>query len=226
VFPPGVCVRQGRQADAQLGVLLLPFMGRDDIYRKYDFGEPWNGPHNRLLESEDAGMVHLPDRGEGGRKPRPSDQLRRSDGARDGMARLQVPPAEELTAGTSRTILLVEVADSDIHWMEPRDPEVRGSGRIAGGSCEPFTSHHVAESTGSILSPEVGTWRWPTARYTSFVAGFSIDDAKSLLTSAVVAPSISRVRRADAAGRQAPLDHVNRSAAVLSLVCRAIVAWP
>ena len=33
-------------------VLILEIMSREDIYQKYDFSEPWNGPHNSRLAAQ------------------------------------------------------------------------------------------------------------------------------------------------------------------------------
>jgi hypothetical protein len=30
-------------------VLILPQLGRDDLYGEYRFDEPWNGPNNKAL---------------------------------------------------------------------------------------------------------------------------------------------------------------------------------
>ena len=30
-------------------VLLLPYLDRSDLYKAYDFTEPWDGPNNRKL---------------------------------------------------------------------------------------------------------------------------------------------------------------------------------
>jgi len=89
-----------------------------DLYREYRFDEPWNSPHNRRL----AGRI--------------GEFYRRKGVDPDGTYRTSfvavVGPETawpgagctrkgDLVDGPSRTILLVEMADSGIDWMEPRD---------------------------------------------------------------------------------------------------------
>ena len=46
LIAPRVCLRPTRQASPQLRVLILPFLGRTDLYHRYRFTEPWNSEHN------------------------------------------------------------------------------------------------------------------------------------------------------------------------------------
>ena len=48
----------------------------------------------------------------------------------------------EATDGTSNTILVVELADSNIHWMEPRDLDVRSLPKRING-LSGISSKHV-----------------------------------------------------------------------------------
>jgi hypothetical protein len=101
-------------------VLMLPYFEMQELYNQYRFDEPWNGPNNRKL----ADKIHSPifqcpggpdhERttntnyvvvvGEG--TAFPSDTGRQLADFHDGV---------------ENTILLLEIANSDIHWMEPRD---------------------------------------------------------------------------------------------------------
>ncbi len=98
-------------------VLMLPYVDEQALYDRYDFDEPWNGPNNRKLADEVAWAY-------------------RCSGADDAMTmtnyvavvgpRTVWPGAEgvgkqDIPDGAATTIMLVEVADADIHWMEPRD---------------------------------------------------------------------------------------------------------
>ena len=33
-------------------MLILPFLGGEEVYAKYDFNEPWNGSNNSRLQAE------------------------------------------------------------------------------------------------------------------------------------------------------------------------------
>ena len=101
-------------------VLILPFIDQVQLYEQYRFDEPWNSPHNSgLANPPHFNMFHCPSGpnmdgsvltdyvvivGDG--TPFPGDDVTTFDDFADGM---------------ENTILLVEIANSDIHWMEPRD---------------------------------------------------------------------------------------------------------
>jgi prepilin-type processing-associated H-X9-DG protein len=97
-------------------VLIMPFYEASSFYSQYDFTEPWNGPNNSTLTSGAwKGYVCPSD-------PFPGNTnyvavvgpgTMWPDGKQAGMS--------EITDGTSNTLMIVEIAHSDIHWMEPRD---------------------------------------------------------------------------------------------------------
>ncbi|MCR4412375.1 MAG: DUF1559 domain-containing protein [Thermoguttaceae bacterium] len=103
-------------------VLILPYLEAMDLYKQYDFNEPWDGPKNRLLAPKMPSVYRCPSAarrdehyitpyvvvtGSGTYWPE-SGSSRLGDGTDD----------------TSKTLLVVEWADSDICWMEPRDPSL------------------------------------------------------------------------------------------------------
>ena len=46
-FPPACLCDENGKPMHSWRVLILPFMDRDDVYKKYSFKERWNGPNNR-----------------------------------------------------------------------------------------------------------------------------------------------------------------------------------
>ncbi len=101
-------------------VLILPFMDGNDLYKKYRFDEPWNSPHNSQLQYDHPRRQYCcpgcPDPGQslftnyvviaGSNTAFPGSQSTRTVDFEDGDA---------------NTILIAEINNSDIHWMEPRD---------------------------------------------------------------------------------------------------------
>lgn len=99
-------------------VLLLPYLEQKRIYDRYDFNEPWDGPNNSALavELNRIWVYQCPTRkilGEtsyvavtGPQTMWPNDKSTKLSDVKD---------------GTNKTIMLVEVHNSGIHWMEPRD---------------------------------------------------------------------------------------------------------
>jgi hypothetical protein len=103
-------------------VLLLPYLHQEEVFQKYRFDEPWNGPNNSKL-ADGINMQHFqcpcsPDFGNslctnyvavvGKETAWPVESTIEFNDIKDGI---------------ENTILLVEIGNSDIHWMEPRDLE-------------------------------------------------------------------------------------------------------
>ncbi len=116
-FPPACTYDAKGRPMHSWRVLLLPFLEETVAYQKYDRTQPWNSPYNlRALQTVDASIFHCP----------------ASHGQPDEASYLAVVGSEtvwpdgqgvrtrQIADGTSRTILLVEVENSGIHWAEPR----------------------------------------------------------------------------------------------------------
>ena len=106
-------------------VLLLPFLEQEPLYKQYRFDEPWDGPNNRKLHDRYSGIYTCPEQIRGA--PR--------DAGRDTSYVVVVGPQTafpgercvsfgDIRDGTTKTVLVVEIKNSGIHWMEPRDLHV------------------------------------------------------------------------------------------------------
>ncbi|HZL90512.1 MAG TPA: DUF1559 domain-containing protein [Pirellulaceae bacterium] len=149
-------------------VLLLPYMEQDALYRRYRFDEPWDGPNNRLLADEIAAVYQCPNERNstkhetnyvavvGPNTPWPGEKPATLKDFKDGMINV---------------ILIVEVHQSGIDCMEPRDldlfslvPRVNPAKGVGISSRHPWkkdmrrTSYgaHVLMADGSVifLGPE------------------------------------------------------------------------
>jgi hypothetical protein len=119
-FPPAYIADANGRPMHSWRVLLLPYLDQQELFARYDFNEPWNGPHNAQLAEEFPTLKIF-------RCPRDS-------GAGTSYAAVIGPRTcwpermpchiRDITDGTSLTLLVVEVHDSGIHWMEPRDLHV------------------------------------------------------------------------------------------------------
>ena len=118
-FPPACLTDTSGRPMHSWRVLLLPYLEQQDLYNRYDFSEPWDGPNNRLLAAEIPRVYCCP-----------SDPQARSSFATSYLA--VVGPAtmwhadtgvafREVTDGSRYTLLVVESNNSGILWMEPRD---------------------------------------------------------------------------------------------------------
>ncbi len=119
-LPPAYVVDANGKPMHSWRVLILPFMDGNDLYKKYRFDEPWNSPHNSQLQYDHPRRQYCcpgcpdPDQSVftnyvvivGPDTPFPGATSTRTGDFDDGEA---------------NTILIAEINNSDIHWMEPRD---------------------------------------------------------------------------------------------------------
>lgn len=153
VFPPAYLADESGQLAHSWRVLLLPFLDEQVLYDKYRFDEPWDGPNNRKLASEIIAVYNCPS-APGTPSTNTSYLLVTGEGS--AWWKDWAPDIPDFPDGTSNTIAVVEVANSGIHWMEPRDLDIsqalRGVNAPA-GLC--IRSHHpggasVAMADGSV----------------------------------------------------------------------------
>jgi prepilin-type processing-associated H-X9-DG protein len=116
-YPPAYTVDKDGNRLHSWRVLLLPFLERRDLYDRLRLDEPWNSPHNLAL-AEGVLCYHCP-------SDRDSSKLDTSYVMVVGPRTISNGPTstslKDITDGTGNTILIVEMSDSGIHWMEPRD---------------------------------------------------------------------------------------------------------
>ncbi|MGZ0163509.1 MAG: DUF1559 family PulG-like putative transporter [Planctomycetales bacterium] len=112
--------------------LILPFMDHHILYEQLRLDEPWDSPHNRLVENRYSlvgneygqlprDMYHCPSDPEGD-KDRPLDaSYFVVTGPGTAWQQDRKVTLTDLVDGAANTIMVIDVADSGIHWMEPRD---------------------------------------------------------------------------------------------------------
>jgi hypothetical protein len=121
-FPPAHLVDAGGKPTHSWRVLITPFLDASPFYNQYRFDEPWDGPHNLELGRRHSSVWHCA-----------SDPFAGTQAGSMSTNYLAVigPGAawngstsvsnDDVTDPTSDTIMIVEVQNSGIHWMEPRD---------------------------------------------------------------------------------------------------------
>ena len=117
-FPPAFVADENGKPMHSWRVLLLPHLERQDLYRRYDFSEPWDGPNNRLLRKEMPEVFRCPS--SHGQDPFSTNYVA-VVGSETAWPGGKSVSHNDIIDGPSDTLLIVEVADSDIDWMEPRD---------------------------------------------------------------------------------------------------------
>jgi hypothetical protein len=119
-FPPAYLADADGRPQHSWRVLILPYLDGNALYRDYRFEEPWNSPHNLdVARKLDTQLFQCPSH------PRTESALHTDyvvvTGAGTAFPGAQAVRLEEMTDGPANTILLVEIARSDILWTEPRD---------------------------------------------------------------------------------------------------------
>jgi hypothetical protein len=130
VYPPAV-VRdaQGRPLHSWR-VLILPHLGskEEELHKEYRYDEPWNGPHNRALAQRMPAAYRCPE--DPGALDAQSSYLAIVDGTTGEFAAYptggsNAPPKKPpMTA-----YVVVEVADSGVNWLEPKDISLGTNGQ-------------------------------------------------------------------------------------------------
>jgi hypothetical protein len=138
-FPPAyVADSQGRPQHSWR-VLLLPFLGEEELYDEYRRDEPWDSPHNSKLIDQMPLVYRCPSDNE--------SPLRQANVAVvTGPGTLFDGPKasrrEEILDGPENTLLFVEVADSGCTWTEPRDLPLKSLKLPMNSDSHGISSHH------------------------------------------------------------------------------------
>ncbi len=105
--------------------MILPFLGQQEIYDKYRFDEPWDGPHNSELATQPLAIFNCATENRNHQRTASTTTsyvvVVGPETAWPGDRPIGI---SEITDGTADTLHVVEVQDSGIHWMEPRDLHV------------------------------------------------------------------------------------------------------
>ena len=119
-FPPAYLADADGRPMHSWRVLLLPYIEQNAIYDAYDFNESWNGPNNRKLADKlFPNHFQCPSGPQAGNSPITDYVV--IVGPRTAFPGNECTSFEDFRDGGENTILMVEIANSDIHWMEPRD---------------------------------------------------------------------------------------------------------
>lgn len=124
-FPPA-CIRdRDGQPMHSWRVLLLPFLEQRNLYEKYRFDEPWNGPNNRrLLDQLSGGPYECPSDPRGaGQGPKWTSYVA-VVGPHTAWGATRGRRLSELPDGAANTVMVVEYQGNPIAWLEPRDLEL------------------------------------------------------------------------------------------------------
>jgi hypothetical protein len=146
-FPPAFVADKNGKPMHSWRVLILPYLDRPDLFQAYDFNEPWDGPHNRLLADKMPSVFACPSN--------PDAPSCTSYAMLVGPHAFSPGPTgrtvDEISAadGASATLMLVEAADAKINWLEPRDLNVEEMSFVINKNSKEITSHHAGAAVVS-----------------------------------------------------------------------------
>lgn len=123
--PPYIADAHGRPMHSWR-VLILPFIDRVALYNEYRFDEPWDGPNNRKLADRVSPYAFrcLSDHPVWGEPEALTANFLAVVGPGMAWQEGKSMKLTDITDDHDSTLLLVEVANSGVHWMEPRDLHV------------------------------------------------------------------------------------------------------
>ncbi|OYV85053.1 MAG: hypothetical protein B7Z73_14310, partial [Planctomycetia bacterium 21-64-5] len=140
-FPPAYVADDKGRPLHTWRVLLLPYLD-PTLAAQYRYDEPWDGPNNRLLHARTPAVYRCP-----------SDPSPGISGITDYVVIVgpgtvfeggnKYTTTEEIADGLPGTLLVVEVAETNIGWLEPRDLRIEQvSGAINAPKGDEVSSEH------------------------------------------------------------------------------------
>lgn len=158
--PPAYLVDKDGRPTHSWRVLILPFLDQNELYAKYRFDEPWDGPNNQQLADKVGKIFHCPsDRPEseaGKQVEYPETSYVAVIGPETFWRGAEGVCPCDIYDGMTTTLQLVEVANSGIHWMEPRDLHVgQMAPTINPKAGQGISSRHKAGAEGLLADGSV-----------------------------------------------------------------------
>ncbi len=141
-FPPAYLVNERGEPQHSWRVLILPFLENQALYNAYDFGEPWNGPHNIRLLSAMPPIYGCPST---------SSSLQGYTsyvavvGPHTAWPGSSSRVDNEMTDGTGNTTLVLECNTQQIPWLAPQDLELNEALDLLTGNDATKTGNHRSE---------------------------------------------------------------------------------
>ena len=153
-YPPAYTIDANGRRLHSWRTLLLPYLDEQSLYDQIRLDEPWDSPHNRLLGDTIVETFRCPSAADG---ERTFTNYAVVVGPKTIFPGSTSTRPSQIKDGLSRTVMIVEVVDSGIHWMEPKDLDSRNMDFRLNGSANEISSHHpgrvhVAMADGTIRS--------------------------------------------------------------------------
>ncbi len=140
-FPPTYVVDTSGKRMHSWRVLILPELGLNELYARYRFDEPWDGPNNAKLIAEMPPIFGCPSDSS---RPVGATSYSAIVGVETMWPEQFASTMDMITDGTSSTLMVVESRDLHVPWTEPRDLTVDQVRLRVNGCASPgFSSEHL-----------------------------------------------------------------------------------
>ena len=116
-FPPAYLADVDGTPMHSWRVLILPYIEQRSLYDAYDFAEPWNGPNNSKLINRMPPIYGSPSEDE---SPTFTNMVAVT-GAGTAFPNGASTCLADFVDGPENTILLTEIVNSRVPWLQPRD---------------------------------------------------------------------------------------------------------
>ena len=146
-LPPAVVSGKQGTATHSWRVLILPCLDYGSIYNEYSLREPWNGPNNAKLATMVLPFYLCPS---------VSSVTGPSMTSYVAVTGPGTAWNDHRAAGRPLRVMVVEVANSNINWMEPRDLTLEEACRGVGDASRPCLASYHTNSGGFFFHDEVG----------------------------------------------------------------------
>jgi hypothetical protein len=114
--PPYIADKSGKPMHSWR-ILIQPYLEREDIYKAYNFAEPWDGPNNRQLASIVIPLLQCPSSSQSAGETTVFAVVGPDAAWIAGRGR----KLDEFTDGADVTLLLIEATGQGVNWLEPKD---------------------------------------------------------------------------------------------------------
>lgn len=157
-FPPAFIADDNGVPMHSWRVLILPFIEQQALYEVYDFSEPWNGPNNSKLVNQMPPIF-------GTASEKQSNTFTNivvitgPDTAFPGSTSTKTA---DFVDGLENTILLTEITNSQVPWLQPRDIDTQLSNNLL--------------NDPEMLSISSARWRLPCVVFADRIAAYAIRD--------------------------------------------------
>jgi prepilin-type processing-associated H-X9-DG protein len=102
-------------------VLVLPFLGEQALFAKYNLNEPWDGPNNSKLAGQMPAVFRCPAERGGKGSAATETHYFAVVGDEAAFPGDKVRKIAQFRDGTAHTMVLLEATGLGVNWMEPRD---------------------------------------------------------------------------------------------------------